>query len=447
MTWEEEDEYLDGTGNITSAPEKGFGAAAEKETGENTLPEGVLHRIKMYAERTSTSIEDATKMYLDYIKEHFSCDNPSDEDEDLLIDWSESCFVETRRAGSGGGNNSTWVGSFIGVADRTQDRLTNLRKYAVREFTKDPTESIGQGRIGVFEKGKGSWNLRTLNGVTETTYSLDDIPPNAFKADKSYIAFLDFNKENVTPSIQMGRYAYFLGNEEGEFVNNGNISMWRVDLTGENAELCLDIGRPCKIEVRPPKEGAPESVQDVLRTNSNFTINYTNEFVTDDVKPLLKPPLFWTNEEFHSYFVALEELEEAYENGSRSFEIDGRKVKSGPLVFTKGTISRMSTEPRDSQYDPEGYNYNMTLQSSIAGDVDCWIPGAVGKLTDPFTSGYGEDARPYAEMSTVFVFGRIGLKQKDGLTTPKMSVLGVYADERRARWRATGGDTGVGQFE
>ena len=446
MTWDEEDEYIDSTGNETGTTGNGFGVAAEENTASKTLPEGVLHRIKMYAERTSTDIGLATKMYLDYIKDNFGCDDPYSEDEDLLIDWAESCFVETRKVRTGG-KGATWVGSFIGVADKTQDRMKGLRNYAIREFTKDPTDAIQQGRIGVYEKGEGVWKLRTLNGVVATDYDSKVEPPHGFRADGNWIAFLDFNKENVTPSIIQGRYAYFLGNEEGEFVNNSNISLWRVDLRGEHTELSLDIGRPCKIQVKPPREGAPEQMKDIVTTFSNFEIDYTDSFVDDDVKPLLNPTYFWKDEEFHTMYVNLEELEEAYEAGSRSFEIDGRKVKSGPLVFTKGTISSMSTEPMDSEYDAEGFNYRMTLQSGIAGDIDCWIPGAVGKYCDPFTSGYGEDARAYAEKSTVFVFGRIGLKQKDGLTTPKMTVYGVYAHHKRCRWRADGGDTEVSQFE
>ena len=446
MTWEEEDEYLDGIEEETSTSGNGFGVAAEENTASKTLPEGVLHRIKMFAERAGKSIEEATKLYLDTIKKEFGCDDPYSEDEDLLIDWAESAFVETRKQ-SAGGLGSTWVGGFVGVADRTQDRMKSLRNYAIREFTKDPTEAIQQGRIGVYEKGENVWRLRTLNGVKDTSANVKEDPPYGFRADGNWIAFLDYNKENVTPSVVMGRYAYFLGNEEGEFVNNGNVALWRIDLRGDNANMELDIGNPCKIKVKPPKEGAPEQMKDVLGTYGNFEIDYTDSFVDDDVKPLLNPIYFWKNEEFHSLYVALEELEEAYEGNSRSFEIDGRKIKAGPLVFTKGTISSMSTEPMESEYDPEGFNYRMTLQSGIAGDIDCWIPGAVGNQCDPFTSGFGEEARPYAEKSTVFVFGRIGMKQKDGLATPKMSVFGVYAHHKRCRWRVGGGDTGVGQFE
>ena len=38
------------------------------------------------------------------------------------------------------------------------------------------------------------------------------------------------------------------------------------------------------------------------------------------------------------------------------------------------------------------------------------------------------------------------MKTRDGLTTPKLTVFGVYADPRRCRRRMTGGDTGTEQF-
>jgi hypothetical protein len=127
--------------------------------------------------------------------------------------------------------------------------------------------------------------------------------------------------------------------------------------------------------------------------------------------------------------------------------IGGERKSYGPLVITKGTINRLNTEPRDSDYDDEGHNYNMTLNSNITGDIDCWIPGAVGKCSEPFRAHWGESSFPYAEKSTVFVFGRIGMKTRDGLTSPKLTVFGIYADPRRSRERITGGDTGVGQFD
>ena len=141
------------------------------------------------------------------------------------------------------------------------------------------------------------------------------------------------------------------------------------------------------------------------------------------------------------------DLEDAYENGKQTANINGERRQFGPLVITRGMIASMNTEPRESEYDSEGENYLMTLNSSIAGDITCWIPGAVGKCTNPFRAHWGEEAFPYAEKSTVLVFGRLGMVTRDGLATPKLTAYGIYGHPRRCRRREVGGDTGVGQFE
>ena len=230
-------------------------------------------------------------------------------------------------------------------------------------------------------------------------------------------------------------------------MNNNAVSLWKVDLTNENADMSLDIGRSCKISVVPPRENTTnEYFKTVLGTYDDFSPNYTDEFLPEQFRSLLKPANYWTMAD-HELFTPIDGLEEAFENKKERTEIGGRQVTYGPLVVTNGTVNRMSTEPRDSEYDPEGFNYNMTLSSTIVGDIDCWIAGAVGVMCDPFTSGWGDDAFDYAEKSTVYVFGRLGMKDRDGLLTPKISVMGIYADPRRCRKRATGGDTGTSQFE
>jgi hypothetical protein len=427
------DEYEEDGGN-------GFATA----TTTTALPIGVAQRITAYAERTNKKAQDVKQEYLAYIKDEWGCEDHTQEDDDLLIDWAEQAFVQTRKATSS--SSGTWVGCFVGVADRKKDRLANIVRSNVTMFLKDPEGAIGSGRIGAFEKDGDVWAIRNKDGTTPLTNPSSEDPPHGIKTNDGWVCLLT-RKGLPSSQTRMGRYAHFLGGEEKDFVANGNIQLWKVDLTNENADMALDIGRPCKISVTPPKEGGNEFFKDVLTTYDDFNPNYTNEFVAEDVRPLLNPARYWTNKEFHQLYIPIDDLEEAYDNGKQHSEIDGRKISYGPLVITKGTINRMSTESRESEYDDEGHNYSMSLSSTITGDIDCWISGAVGKMCDPFTSGWGESAFPYAENSTVFVFGRLGMKDRDGVITPKISVMGVYGDPRRCRQRASGGDTGVGQFE
>ncbi len=428
MSWTEQDEYTD----------------KDEATTSLALPQGVAQRIVAYAERTNKKADEVKQDYLNYIKEEWGCDNPAEEDDDLLIDWAEQAFVQTRKK-TGGSNTNTWVGCFLGVADRKKDRLQNIVKSNVALFNKDPAEAIGLGRVGVFEKDGDVWAIRNKDGLTPLTNPSSEDPPFGIKTGDDWVCLLT-RKGLPSSPVRMGRYAYFLGGEEGDFVNNNAVSLWKVDLTNENADMNLDIGRPCKISVVPPRDTSNEYFKTVLGTYDDFSPNYTDEFLPEQFRSLLKPTNYWTMAD-HELFTPIDHLEEAFESRKERTEIGGRQVTYGPLIITKGTINSMNTEPRDSEYDPEGFNYNMTLSSTITGDIDCWIAGAVGVMCDPFTSGWGEEAFDYAEKSTVFVFGRVGMKDRDGLISPKISVMGIYGDPRRCRKRATGGNTGVGQFE
>jgi hypothetical protein len=441
-TWKDEDEYGDIEESVGS---NGFGAASESNANAG-LPSGVIDRLNAYAERVGKKLSDVVNEFITMCKEYSP--DPANEDEDLLIDWAEQLVVETRRA-SGGGNSKlqTWVGSFVGVADKKADRLANIVRANLKLFKNDPEQAISSGRLGVYSKTDGVWHLTTKDGTATTEIPVEgnSVPPHGIKHDNMWVCLTTYDNK-AAPSKKLGRYAYFLGGEEEDFVKNGNIALWRIDLTGEHVYHNLTIGRPCKVQVVPPRDNASEAFKDVLSIYSDFEVNYTDEFVSEDLRSLLHPSRFWTNTDFHELYVQIDSLEEAYEERKQFYDAGGERRSYGPLVVTKGTVTRMSTEPRESEYDDEGHNYNMTLSSSISGDIDCWVPGAVGKCSQPFVSHWGEDSFPYAERSTVFVFGRIGMKTRDGLTTPKLTVFGVYADPRRSRRRMTGGDTGTEQF-
>tara|TARA_R110002051_G_scaffold322039_1_gene411438 strand:- start:22824 stop:24149 length:1326 start_codon:yes stop_codon:yes gene_type:complete len=437
--WKNDDEYSGDT-------ENGFGSVVKENTTQG-LPDGVIQRLTKFAERTGKKLGDAITEFLEDIKTNYACEDASQEDEDLLVDWSEQFVLETRRQ-SGGSNSKlqTWVGSFIGMHDKKSDRLANIVRANLKLYKEDPNEAVSSGRLGVFEKEGDNWALHHKEGKTVLEAPSDTKPPFGIEYGNEYVCLTTYDNQPA-PHVKMGRYAYFLGGEEETFVKDGAVSMWRIDLTGEHIYHNIDIGRPCKIEVVPPRDKASDAFKDVLGIYSNFEITYTDEFIAENVRPLLQPPKYWTNSEFHDLYVSIDSLEEAYEERKQFYTAGGEKRQYGPLVVTRGIVSTMNTEPRKSEYDSEGENYLMVLDSRIAGDITCWIPGSVGKCCSPFRAHWGEESFPYAEKSTVFVFGRIGMATRDGLSTPKMTVYGIYAHPRRSRRREEGGDTGVGQFE
>ena len=423
----------------------------------NAMPDGLRVRIEKHAERTGDSVEEVTKHFLDSIRDDYGCENWEDEDEDLLIDWAEQCFVQLRRSTvSGGANTTCFVGCFIGVDANKRDRRANMVARAKREYTMDPNQAIGSGKVGVYQKKGDQWVIETSNGVIDTLEPVNEVPSMGFMADGDYICLLGSTTGRPMPSSMMGRHYFFLGNEESKF--ESNVQMWRVDCVGGAVDISVKVGEPCRIYVRPPNENAPEAYKDVLSVSMGFedSIKYTNDFVSESDRGLLHPSKFMTHPVIHEHFVPLEDLAEVYEARSRTFEINGETGKSGPIVITKGTVNRLSTEPRDSEYDQTGRNFSLNLTSiglqSMHGqgrgsEVTCWVSGACYDSTDPFVARKDDGHIEWAEKSTVLVVRRVGMSVIDGEKLPKLNVFGVYADPRRVRPRVGGGNTGREQFE
>jgi hypothetical protein len=153
------------------------------------------------------------------------------------------------------------------------DRRGGLVKRAKRDFTLDAGAAVGSGFVGHFTKGDGVWMLNTSNGEKRTEFSVDEIPDHSFIADGERICLL--TKQGRAKAMSMiGRNYFFLGAPESEFTN---------------AKL--------------PSENAPEGFKDVLSTNLGIkdNITYTDEFVSESVRPLLNPMKMWVDSELHGW--------------------------------------------------------------------------------------------------------------------------------------------------
>jgi hypothetical protein len=348
-----------------------------------------------------------------------------------------------------------FVGCFVGVDAKRTDRRANLVSRAKRDFTLDPEKAIGSGFAGHYVKKDGAWFLNGKGGSTKTDVSLDELPEHSFTADGERICLLAQSGKPKAMSM-MGRWYYFLGAPEGNFTDDGAIQLWRMDMQGEDADCIVRIGEPCRVIGRANPD-AKEGWKDVLNTSMGTKDNivYTNDFVDENKQSLLAAFKFWCDIELHPYHTNLEDLVEAFESGSRTFTMGGEQARSGPIVLVKGQVNRMSTEPRDSEYDEDNRSYSLTLTNAaltsrygkkMQSDVMCWVSSACHDLTNPFIFYEDDEALPYAEKSTVLVCGRVGIKRVDGTDVPNLKVMGVYADRRRIRRRETGGDTSEKQF-
>ena len=98
--------------------------ANEKETPSGELPLEIMKRFEKHSERTGVDIEEVKRYFFEFIATDYGCDDWSSEDEDLLIDWAEQCFVQLRRGTAGGGVNTVpYVGCFVGVDDNNRERI------------------------------------------------------------------------------------------------------------------------------------------------------------------------------------------------------------------------------------------------------------------------------------------------------------------------------------
>lgn len=430
-----------------------------KEDEEKVFPDGVRERLEKQAERTNEAFEIVLEAYEAYIKEHYECNDWKEEDDDLLVDWAEQFGTILRSGTAGAGLNTTsFVGEFLGVHAKTGDRRLGLVGWMKRLYKDDPNAFIANGRGGVYEKEDGKWVINHKDKTIQTDEDASEIPSFGIPVGSEYICFVS-RAGNPYPSTLIGRYTYFLGNEQEEVVNNNNILLWRVDLKGEDVNRGVKIGEPCVIKVRKPAENAKEQYQDILDTNEGFidTINYTDEWLPTDLRPLLHPFRYWVMSDFSDLFVPLHELRDAYDAGLRTFKTGDGEGKVGPFVITRGTVNRMSREGRETEWDENGVSYSLmitsselqsTFGSSNGSNVLCNISSACHDLTHPFTFRDDNEERwEYAEKSTVLVFGRIGMMIRDGTEIPKIAAMGIYTDSRRARPRINGGDTNLGQFD
>ncbi len=217
----------------------------------SSLPEGVLERLEQYATRTKQDIQKVVADFLEQINKEHGCTDPSQEDEDLLIDWAEQMFIETRNIGGGGApmaGSVPFVGCFVGVDDKRRDRRSNLVARAKRDFTLDPNNAIGSGMVGHYIKqnGQTQWSLSTNNGTALTEIPVDEVPENSFIADGERICLLAKSGRPKAMSMN-GRNYHFLGAPESDFTNDGAIQLWRLDMQGEDADAEVLIGEPCRI--------------------------------------------------------------------------------------------------------------------------------------------------------------------------------------------------------
>jgi hypothetical protein len=145
---------------------------------------------------------------------------------------------------------------------------------------------------------------------------------------------------------------------------------------------------------------------------------------------------------------------EVYQNGSE--KIAGIDNLVGPLVCIKGKVTDINRTGFDSEYDPWGKDYTMRvssfqLQREFANDmwrkeINVRVHGFLSDRNHGFDYEGREGWKPYAVKSTVYIFGRLGMRKTEDGEAPAIKATGIFAVPRLAIPAGEGGDTSLDQF-
>ena len=429
---------------------------------DNELPEEVKERLRWYAEQHSVSEDEAAKQYLDYIEEHLGIVNPNEEDEDFLVDAAETFVVERRVMQAPGGSTVEWVGCFIAIEPKIRDKRANIREQALSEARKDLTNAINGGKIArAFVEG-GVWMLEKANGIVASTQErfVEGEDPWFLVRDSGMtLCLLQSNPdwarhgEPIAPSLFSRTYRFY-GNEPEMYADD--MQAIRIDVGGateEDVSKAVRIGQACKIQLRP-QGTVTEGWEDSYRAANNFFANivYTDDFVEESDRQYLKGEILMGG--MDSYVADLTELMEVYQNQSE--KVSGYDTPVGPLVCIKGKVTDINRTGYETEYDPYGKDFSMRvssfqLQREFANDmwrkeITVRVHGFLGDECHAFDYEGREGWKPYAVKSTVYIFGRLGVRATDDGQVPAMKAMGIYVPPRLAIPAGEGGDTSLDQF-
>jgi len=420
---------------------------------DSQWPDAVIERLKAYGERTNKQVGEAANEFAVWLKKEFSVDDPNQEDEYLLTEWSEMFVIETRNLGRGGSGRetTTYVGHIVALDDDIRDQRENKRDSALALFKSNQERAVDEGHIGIVTAKGGQWYING-KGANERVEG-SKLPWFAFEHDDLILCLLNTNQGSNNTGKPMAptslaRNLYFLGSED----NSNSIKMWKVSLNGKSMEADYTLHAPCKIQVVPPTQVG----RDILYSNRDFseTIQYTDTFIPEDARHELRPERFLVNDSMHNEFVDLSELVEAH--GDRKVRLPSGTTMN-PIIITKGYVSSLNKEPAESKFDSTGRSFRMSITSlnlqsrngrgSLHSEVTIWIPGRMYDEHHPFE--FKDDSGtwvPYAERTQVIVVGRLRIRPYNDDMLPSITALGIYVSPRTARPGHAGGDTSLDQF-
>ena len=443
-----------------------FEVQNDNTNNNGTWPDGVIERLNWWAEANGKTLDEAKAEFTDYLLGTLGIDDPMSEDEDYLIDSAETFAIQAARATSGA-QTVDFVGCFVGVDKKVADKRAGDRTTATQAARQNIGQAISNGIVARAFVQDGVWMLEGKDGVKATEDSAEGEDPWWLVRDGDLnFAMLQTNSEwssygkPIRPSMWSRTY-YFLGNSEAEY--NNDIELWALRVGDPDGPPSFPVimGAPVRIKVRPPRENQDSDIKWLTAANNfNATMRYVDDFVSEEDRAYLAPERMWPQ---HSLYADLASLEEVYATQSKM--VPGIPNAIGPLVIVKGKVTYVNREGWDDNFgqDPTGKRYPMSISSfnlqrehpdGPRREVSCVMHGHLVQQNHAleYLDTGGMRWLPYANKSTVFIFGRLGtrpIKDDNGNEidrVPRINALGVYAVPRLVVPAGEGGNTDVAQF-
>ena len=423
------------------------------DTGFNAQVED---RLKWWAEKHNKTLDDATGEFFTYLKTELGVEHPDKEEDDFMIDAAETFVVERRVMTGSAQNASELVGYFVGVDPKMRDGQERKRNPAVAAAINDLDGAIQQGLVARAYTENGVWMLEKKDGTVATEESADTKPWFLYEENGLQLAILQNNSEwsrygePITPYRYQRTY-YFLGNEKENFLDDQRNLRLTVTSSDPDEWFIPQLFSECTIKVRAQSANVKPEWGDTYNTFPlPGALTYGNNFVEEHVRDAIKPDKLIPD--LDNYIKDLSTLAEVFE--TRQENIPGYNPV-GPLVFIRGKVSDMRKEARETEWDPTGHDYSMSLTSFDLArtftegrrqNLPCYVHGLLGDDGHPFDYATDEGWKSYAVKSTVIVFGRLSVRVTDDGPQPAIKTFGVFAVPRLVIPAGEGGDTSTKQY-
>lgn len=402
-------------------------------------PEDVLERLNGYAERMDIKVGEAANRFKAWLEKEFGVTEPLSEDPFYLSQWSEQFVLEKRNESAGRQQDTVnYVGMFIGIEDSERDNRKGMYDKAINMFRTNRDRAIDEGLVGILTAKEGRWHI---NGKqTEDRVQGSDLPWYGFEHDDMILCLMasrNGERKPVAPT-SISRNAYFLGSPE----TGGDIKRWAISLQGNAMKADYTKWEACRIQVvAPTKED-----QDILYTNRNFheTVEYTDTWLPENLRKAFSADRLLINSKMHPEFADLGDLVEVHGERKRSLANGGTL---NPIVITKGYVTYLNREHMDSEYDPTGRSYRLSIYTPGVEPVTVWVSGRMHDEDRVFEyQKVNGDWSYYDEKTQVIVVGRLRLKPYNNEMQASLSALGIYIPPRTARPAGGTGNTSLEQF-